>query len=77
MSQNLIKSLSQTVDKIDENHLKRFISVIDKTIKKNNKIFICGNGGSASLSDHALCDWTKRLYPKRNVRYLILCQTNH
>jgi D-sedoheptulose 7-phosphate isomerase len=68
MLKNYIKSLSLIADTIDENLLKRFISVIDKTIKKNNKIFICGNGGSASLSDHALCDWTKRLYPKKKCK---------
>ena len=65
MLKNYINSISDIANKIEENHLKKIISYIDRTIKKKNRIFICGNGGSASLSDHALCDWTKRLFPKK------------
>ena len=65
MLKNYINLISKIGNKIDENNLKKIISYIDKKIKNKNRIFICGNGGSASLSDHALCDWTKRLFPKR------------
>ncbi len=68
MLKNYIKSLDEIANNIDENILKSVVKNINKTIKDKKQIFICGNGGSASLSDHALCDWTKRLYPKKKCR---------
>lgn len=65
MLKNYINLISKIGNEINEDNLKRIISLIDKKIKNKNRIFVCGNGGSASLSDHALCDWTKRLYPKK------------
>ena len=65
MLKNYINLISKIGNEINEDNLKRIISFIDKKIKNKNRIFICGNGGSGSLSDHALCDWTKRLYPKK------------
>jgi D-sedoheptulose 7-phosphate isomerase len=43
--------------------------IIDKfynTIKKGNKIFICGNGGSASDAEHLSTEFLVRLRPKIN-----------
>ena len=43
--------------------------IIDKfynTIKKKNKIFICGNGGSASDAEHLSTEFLVRLRPKIN-----------
>jgi len=34
-----------------------------RLIKKSNKIYICGNGGSAALSDHFAADLIKKGYP--------------
>ena len=72
MLKNYIKTLSSVVSSVDEEILKKSIKTIDNAIKKKRQILICGNGGSASLSDHALCDWTKRLYPKKKCKILDL-----
>jgi len=68
MLKNYINSLLIIANKIQENQLNEIINTINKAIKNKKKIFICGNGGSASLSEHALCDWTKRLYPKKKLQ---------
>jgi phosphoheptose isomerase len=68
MLKNYIHSLQEIADKIDQDILKRAIKIINSTIKKNNKIFICGNGGSAAIASHALCDWVKRLFPQKICR---------
>ena len=72
MLKNYINTLKKISDSIDQKNLDKAIKTIDKAIINKNNIFICGNGGSASLSDHALCDWTKRLYPKRKCRVIDL-----
>ena len=68
MLKDYLKSLIKISNDINEDALNKAIKVLNKAIDKKKNIFICGNGGSASLSDHALCDWTKRLYPKRKCK---------
>ena len=68
MFKEYINSLSIIANKIDENKLNKVINILKKSIKSKKIIFICGNGGSASLSEHALCDWTKRLYPNKKLK---------
>ena len=70
MLQDFIKPLSQIADKTHENHLKRLILIIDKIIKENNKIFICRNGGSASLSVHTYMIGPQDFIQKSDVKYL-------
>lgn len=68
MFKNYLTAISNIGIKLKQENLNDFIKIIKKTIKNNKNIFICGNGGSASLSDHALCDLTKRLYPKTKCK---------
>lgn len=54
-----IKNLVNSLNKLNFKE----ISLIEKTlinkIKSKNNIFICGNGGSASVSNHFVCDFNK------------------
>lgn len=54
---NLIKALG----KISSTEIERLTQSIVDTIG-NNKIFICGNGGSASTAEHMSCDLSKSVY---------------
>ena len=72
MLKNYIKTLSSIASSVDEKILRESIKIIDNAIENNKQILICGNGGSASLSEHALCDWTKRLNPKKKCKILDL-----
>jgi D-sedoheptulose 7-phosphate isomerase len=51
-----------------ESHIKNTIEVFFKTLKKNNSIFICGNGGSESDAEHLSTEALVRLNPKVNRR---------
>lgn len=44
---------------VDFNIVSKIIDLLDETIKRNNKIFVAGNGGSASVSNHMMCDFIK------------------
>ena len=44
------------------------IKLIYETIKKNNKVFICGNGGSAADAQHLAAEFLVRLRPNVNRR---------
>ena len=43
-----------------------FCDIIYKTLKNKNKVFICGNGGSAADAQHLAAEFLIRLNPKVN-----------
>ena len=47
-----------------ETQIKKVISTIYLTIKKNNKVFICGNGGSAADAQHLAAEFLIRFDKK-------------
>ena len=49
-----------------ENKINKAIAIIYSTVKKNNKIYICGNGGSAADAQHLAAEFLVRLRPKIN-----------
>lgn len=53
------KTLEKINNEIDLNKVEKIYKILDKTIKNNNQIFVAGNGGSASVSNHFLCDFNK------------------
>ncbi len=52
-------SLSQALNSIDLTQLDRAFELILSCVQKNKKIFLAGNGGSSSISDHLTCDLSK------------------
>jgi phosphoheptose isomerase len=63
MIKNYLQELNRAGSQIDERNIKKIIDLIEKTILKKKKIFVCGNGGSSAIASHTLCDWVKRLHP--------------
>jgi phosphoheptose isomerase len=56
---NYILTLSNTLDNNHFNELILITKYIKKIIIKKKNIFVCGNGGSASIANHFLCDFNK------------------
>tara|TARA_B100000795_G_scaffold259154_1_gene233847 strand:+ start:1425 stop:2042 length:618 start_codon:yes stop_codon:yes gene_type:complete len=48
------------------NEIKDILSLFYNTLKNKKKIFICGNGGSASDAEHLSTEFLVRLRPKVN-----------
>ena len=65
---NYILTLSNIVDKINLENLYEAASLILKTIKKNKFIYVCGNGGSAAIANHYICDYFKGLSKYTNLK---------
>lgn len=56
-----------------EDKLQKILSiqnVIENKIKKKKFIFVCGNGGSASIANHFLCDFNKGIKYSSNKKIL-------
>jgi len=57
------QSFNKGFGSIKNKELFRVIKVLEKAYKnKNKKIMVCGNGGSAALANHFVCDHQKILY---------------
>lgn len=63
IQKNFFKDYFSTVkillDKIDYEKLIKISDFIENCIKSEKKIFVAGNGGSASVANHFLCDFNK------------------
>ena len=66
---NVNRSL-KTVSFID---LKKIIFILKDVYTNNlNKVYICGNGGSAALAEHFACDHQKILYESKKFKPFII-----
>lgn len=51
--------LSKVLNSVDLNKLKKISDILLNKIKINKQIFVAGNGGSAAIANHFLCDFNK------------------
>ena len=57
--EDYFSSVKILLDKIDYEKLIKISDFVEKSIKSKKKIFVAGNGGSASVANHFLCDFNK------------------
>ena len=62
-----INNLSVALSKINEKKLNEICSTIEKAIKRKSTIYVCGNGGSAAISNHYVCDFLKYMRTDNNL----------
>ena len=58
----------------------RILEILKNSVKNNQKIFVAGNGGSAALALHYVCDLSKNANPdwKQNLkRFKAICLSNN
>ena len=79
---NYYTDYSSELDKCFKNTNIQELDTIKKVLKKQykskNKIYVCGNGGSAAIANHFECDHKKILSEtkKINPRIISLCVNN-
>ncbi len=66
-------SLNSSLSSINYINLKKIIKLLNKIYtEEKNKLFVCGNGGSAALSEHFACDHQKILFETRKFKPFIV-----
>lgn len=75
---NYFLNYSDIIKKLDYSELEKIIVFLEKKIKKNNTIFVAGNGGSAAIANHFLCDFNKgiKISSKNILKPKIISLTN-
>jgi D-sedoheptulose 7-phosphate isomerase len=69
--------LKQTLDTIDTEKVNRIIEWFKEARAHGRRIFVCGNGGSASSASHFACDIVKGASYNRPSRFRIMALTDH
>lgn len=59
-----LDNLIEVIKKIDETAVQSFIDCLEDYRNTEKRIFVIGNGGSASLADHFACDLSKTVLGK-------------
>jgi len=54
--------LSASIRSVNKEELKNAHNIILDAVRDKKNIFVCGNGGSLSMSEHLMCDMGKGLY---------------
>lgn len=63
-----INALNKVQKNLELHKLTKISNLFQKTINNDKKVFILGNGGSASVSNHYVCDFNKNLNELKNKK---------
>ncbi|MCL5439123.1 MAG: SIS domain-containing protein [Patescibacteria group bacterium] len=73
--------IKRCLEALDKNKLELAIDMLIKAYKNDRKVFILGNGGSASTASHMACDLSKgtlqRVYDYKEKRLKIISLTDN
>ena len=68
--------LFQAIETIDMEKVGKAIEILKQAREANRRIFVCGNGGSASTASHFVCDMIKGASFKRDKRFRVMALTD-
>lgn len=84
MNKNFSQFLKKYLKKLNNSILQANIKNIElaskeiiKKIKNKNTIFVCGNGGSAAIANHYVCDYLKFLRQHINLKPKVISLSNN
>lgn len=79
--QKYFHDLKTSIDSLDSDKINKVISVLFEAYRNDKKIFIFGNGGSASTASHFACDLSKgtlaNVYDEQEKRFRVISLTDN
>ena len=67
---NYYSELEKKIKELDTDKIVKICEYLKIKIKNKNKIFVCGNGGSAAITDHFVTDFNEYLKRKSKRKYI-------
>ena len=67
--ENYFSEMKEIIEKISREDLDAMIEALFEAWKNGNRVFICGNGGSASTATHFACDLGKSTIVEGKKRF--------
>ena len=68
--------LLEAIETIDLEKVNQAIEILVRARDEGRRIFVCGNGGSASTALHFVCDMVKGASFNRSTRFRIMALTD-
>ena len=65
------------LDSLNGEEINEVMNVLENARLKGKRVFICGNGGSASTASHLECDFNKGISYDQTVKYDIECLSDN
>ena len=66
-AEKYLETLAEVSKKIDLEKIKKISDLLSKYYFSKKNVFVCGNGGSAAVSNHFLCDHLKGISTNTNL----------
>lgn len=76
-SRDYFEHLKSVVELIDFKQLDQCAELICSYVNSDNKILICGNGGSASTASHYVTDWVKMSFVLKKQKLNATCLSDN
>lgn len=67
----------KVIDSLPKEDINGVMNVLEAARHEGGRIFICGNGGSASTAAHYVCDFNKGVSLDRDVKYDFECLSDN
>ena len=71
------RELARASSEIETKQIERAAAVLHQTMVADRAIFACGNGGSAAISNHLLCDFSKGVQTGTSLRPRVISLSSH
>lgn len=65
------------LDSLSGEEINEVMNVMENARLKGKRVFICGNGGSASTASHMECDFNKGISYEQSIKYDIECLSDN
>lgn len=72
-----IEMEKQVLDSLSAEDISSVMNILENARLKGKRIFICGNGGSASTASHFECDFNKGVSYDQKVKYDFECLSDN
>lgn len=72
-SYDYIEELKRDLDNFPHDHFERFIDAMMDAYREGQRIFVMGNGGSASTASHWVCDINKGCCLGKEKKFKMIC----
>lgn len=71
------ETLSSAAGKIDVSRMEQAATLLADLFTADGTLYVCGNGGSAAISNHLLCDFAKGIQTDTALRPRVVSLSSH
>ena len=71
------EAVTKACDGVDTATVERAAELLDELFTNGRTLYVCGNGGSAAIANHLLCDFAKGIQTDTPIRPRVVSLSSH